>query len=152
MLYSFKLFIIPCLCFFHISTIFANEAPKTVKGATTINSTQAQNLYLQEDAIFIDIRPRNEWLWGHIDGAQHLGLKSTFSFLYHDGFINRNTPLIIYGNGSHEMKAALASYMAILWEYKNVFYYREGYFAWLALDLPIMTKHEMTSDILPDYN
>lgn len=115
----------------------AGEAPEHVEGATTVNAAQAIRLH-EQGAVFIDIRTQQEWNWGHLEGARHLGLKSTFALLYRDGFMDRKTPVVIYGNGAHRARAAFASRLAVLWGYEKVFYFREGYFSWLAFDLPVV--------------
>ncbi len=119
----------------------AGESPEHVKGATTVNTAQAMRLH-ELGAMFIDIRTRREWNWGHVEGAHHLGLKSTFALLYHEGFMDRKTPVVIYGSGTHRIRAAFASYLAVLWGYEKVFYFREGYFSWLAFDLPVVMRSD----------
>ncbi|WP_230460367.1 rhodanese-like domain-containing protein [Sansalvadorimonas verongulae] len=114
----------------------AKEAPVFVTGAETISTEQARELF-QSQAAFIDVRSREKWQWGHIEGAQHFGLYSTFALLKHPGFISKDQPLVIYGNGSHTMRSALAAHLAASWGYKTVYYYRDGYFSWQAKDLPI---------------
>ncbi|WP_281648244.1 rhodanese-like domain-containing protein [Parendozoicomonas sp. Alg238-R29] len=114
----------------------AKEAPESINGADTITTTQAQELF-RSGATFIDVRTRQKWQWGHIQGAHHFDLRSTFGLLRHPGFIKKDHPVVIYSNGPHTMRGALASYMATSWGYENVYFYRDGYFSWLATDLPI---------------
>ena len=33
--------------------------------------------------------------------------------------------------------AAMASFFAMNWGYRNIYFYRDGYFSWLASDFPI---------------
>lgn len=116
--------------------VSADEAPFSVQGAQTISTEQAAELY-QKQATFIDVRSRDKWQWGHIQGASHFGLRSTFALLRHPGFIERGRPVVIYSNGSHTMRSALAAYMAASWGYEKIYYYRDGFFAWQAQDYPI---------------
>ena len=114
----------------------ADEAPFSVQGAQTITTEQAAELY-QKQAAFIDVRSRDKWQWGHIQGASHFDLRSTFALLRHPGFIDRDRPVVIYSNGPHTMRSALAAYMAASWGYEKIYYYRDGFFAWQAQDFPI---------------
>ncbi|MCL6269284.1 rhodanese-like domain-containing protein [Sansalvadorimonas sp. 2012CJ34-2] len=113
----------------------AGEAPASVDGAITIDTLKARELF-EQGTTFIDVRNRNKWRWGRVKGAHHFDLRSTFSLLRYEGFVERDDPVVIYGNGPHSMRAAMATYMASAWGYKNIYYYRDGYFSWLAADFP----------------
>lgn len=119
------------------NSALAGESPEHVDGAITVNTQQAKRLH-ELGALFIDIRTRQEWNWGHVKSARPLGLKSTFSLLYQEGVADRKKPIVIYGSGTHRVRSAFASYLAVLWGYEKVFYFREGYFSWLAFDLPVV--------------
>ncbi|MCK5894943.1 MAG: rhodanese-like domain-containing protein [Endozoicomonadaceae bacterium] len=115
----------------------ASESPEKISNAITVNADEAQNLY-EQGAMFVDVRTRQEWAWGHVEGSYHLGLKSTFVLLYRENAIDHKTPIVIYGSGTHMVRATLASYLAVLWGYEKVYYFREGYFSWLARDMPVV--------------
>lgn len=115
----------------------ASESPEMVSDAITVSADEAQSLY-EQGAVFIDVRTRQEWDWGHVEGSHHFGLKSTFVLLYRDNVIDHKTPMVIYGSGTHRVRATLASYLAVLWGYEEVYYFREGYFSWLSHDMPVV--------------
>lgn len=117
--------------------VSATESPVDIKGVITINSYQAKKLH-ELGAPFIDIRPEKEWEWGRIKGAHNLVLHERFRELFMTGELDKTMPLVIYGNSSYHMSAAIASYLAALWGYKNIFFFRNGYFTWLALDYPVV--------------
>ena len=62
------------------SAVNAQEAPAQVPGAVTVNVLQARYLY-EQGALFVDVRPQREWLWGHVNGAVQLGLADEFKSL-----------------------------------------------------------------------
>ena len=55
----------------------AAEAPVEVEGAMTISVYQAKQLH-ELGAVFVDVRPRREWAWGHVEGAVNLDLAHEF--------------------------------------------------------------------------
>ncbi len=130
-----KLLLLVAALFGPVFMVNAGEAPLNISGATTIDSDKARQLF-DQGATFIDVRTRKKWQWGRVEGSHHFGLRTTFSLLRYEGFVERDDPIVIYGNGPHSMRAALAVYMASTWGYTQIYYYREGYFSWLAQDHP----------------
>ncbi|QZX81291.1 rhodanese-like domain-containing protein [Metapseudomonas otitidis] len=112
----------------------AEEAPLHVAGATTVNVLQAKRLF-DYGALFIDVRPDREWSWGHVHGAVHLDLSDRFAGLAMPQW-PRHVPLVIYCDSDVCPRGALAAQLAVGWGYRQVFYFRDGYFAWQLLDFP----------------
>lgn len=119
----------------------AQEAPINIKNVVTINTHQAKRLH-ELGALFIDVRPLQQWGWGHIDGSHNLDLRAGFRQLFMPGTLDKGTPIVIYGNSTYHMRGAIASYLAALWGYKRVFFFRDGYFSWLALDYPVVLQSD----------
>lgn len=119
----------------------AQEAPVNIKDVVTVNTHQAKRLH-ELGALFVDVRPLEQWRWGRVDGAHNLDLKSGFRQLFMPGTLDKNTPIVIYGNSIYHMRGAIASYLAALWGYKRVFFFRDGYYSWLALDFPVTLKSD----------
>lgn len=113
----------------------AQEAPLMVEGAITVNVLQAKYLY-DRGALFIDIRPSREWGWGHVRGAMHLELADHFGALARPHW-PRQMPLVIYCDSEVCPHSALAAHLAVSWGYLQVFYFRDGFFAWQLLDFPL---------------
>jgi rhodanese-related sulfurtransferase len=120
----------------------AGEAPRDVDGALTVNVFQAKRLH-ELGAVFIDVRPGREWLWGHVEGAVHFDLASDFASLA-DAQWPRELPLVIYCDSEVCPRSAQAARMAVAWGYQRVFYFREGYFAWQLHDFPQVTAADTT--------
>ncbi|MDP0588679.1 MAG: rhodanese-like domain-containing protein [Candidatus Endonucleobacter bathymodioli] len=117
--------------------VSAEEVPVYIKGVITVNSHQAKRLH-DLGAIFLDVRSEDQWLWGHIEGSHNLDLNGGFRQLFTTGTLNQDIPIVIYGNSSYHMGGAIASYLATLWGYTKVFFFRDGYFSWLALDYSVV--------------
>lgn len=113
----------------------AHEAPADVRGAMTVNVFQAKRLH-ELGAVFIDVRPNREWSWGHVSGAVHLDLSRDFFDLSHHEW-PRSVPLVVYCDSEVCPASAEAVRLAVGWGYEQVFYFREGYFAWLMQDFPL---------------
>ena len=123
----------------------AQEAPVNIKDVVTINTHQAKRLHTL-GALFIDVRPYQQWSWGHVDGAHSLDLRAGFRQLFMPGTLDKDTPIVIYGNSTYHMRGAIASYLAALWGYKRVFFFRDGYYSWLALDYPVTLKSDQEAE------
>ena len=131
-----------CVVFFAvasavISSVASAEAPDKVDGATTINAEEAHKLF-DSGAVFIDVRDEEAWKLGHIDGAVHLDFnEDEFVILYVSEKLDRSTQIVFYSNSPLSSRGAMASYFAASWGYKNVHYFRDGYYAWMAKDYPV---------------
>ncbi|MEY8263656.1 MAG: rhodanese-like domain-containing protein [Bermanella sp.] len=113
------------------------EQIESIQGARTVDAFQALNLF-DRGATFIDVREQQEFLLGHIRSAVHLDLKRDFNDLYLIETLDRNIPIVIYCNSAHCYRSAVATFLAVAWGYENVYYFKDGYFTWLALDLPVV--------------
>jgi len=113
------------------------EQIESIQGANTVDAFQALRLF-DRGATFIDVREEQEFLLGHIRSAVHLDLKRDFNDLYLIETLDRNIPIVIYCNSAHCYRSAVATFLAVAWGYENVYYFKDGYFTWLALDLPVV--------------
>ena len=128
------------------------EAPLEIEGATTVGLDRAKSLY-DEGAVFIDVRDRRAWSLGHIEGAVHLDFNANeFSVLYLSEDLDRATPIVFYTSSSLNIRGAMASFFATNWGYSNVYYFREGFYSWMAADMPVELKMAGRSDALPSLN
>jgi hypothetical protein len=116
--------------------VFA-EAPAEISGAKTVDAAAAKALY-QQGAVFIDVRDKLSWSTGHIAGSVNLDFNDdAFIILYVSNELDKETPLVFYCDSALAPSAAMASFFASSWGYKNVHYFRDGYYSWLAADFPI---------------
>lgn len=118
-----------------------DEAPTQINGVVTINTYQAKRLH-DIGALFIDVRSHRQWQYGHVDGSHNLDLRGGFRQLFSPGVVDKETPIVIYGNSTYHMRGAIGSYLAALWGYQRVFFLRDGYYSWLALDFPVTLKSD----------
>ena len=123
----------------------AQEAPVEINGVITINTFQAKRLH-DVGALFLDVRPYQQWQFGHVEYARSLGLRQGFRQLLEPETLDKETPIVIYGNSTYHMRGAVGSYLAALWGYKRVFFLRDGYFSWLTMDYPVTLKSDIPED------
>ena len=122
------------------SLVFA-EAPLNVDGAETVGLEQAHQLY-EDGAVFIDVRDSLDWALGHIDGAVHLDFSTNeFSVLYVSEDLDRETPVVFYTSSPLNIRSAMATFFAANWGYKKVYYFRDGFYSWMAADYPVNLKY-----------
>lgn len=105
---------------------------------------QAKRLY-DLGAVFIDVRRDEEWRLGHIENARHVSFRKNFAQLKELDGINKKTPLVFYCSMSECKTGPYASAISMEWGYENVFYFRRGYFAWMAEDYPIDMSQQLTT-------
>jgi len=117
----------------------AYEAPLEINGAETIDYGDAMRL-MEEGAVFIDVRMEQDWNVGRIKGAIHLDFKEDFFVLYISDLLNHNTPIVFYCNSPLSFRGAMASFFAVKWGYTNIYFFRDGYYRWLAEDMPVEFK------------
>lgn len=123
------------LCLLLVCRAEASEAPIEVQGAITVNALQARQLY-ELGVLFIDVRPAREWAWGHVHGALHLELEGRFADLAAPGW-PRGMPIVLYCDSEVCPQGAEAARRAVGWGFRQVYYFRSGYFAWQLLDFPL---------------
>lgn len=112
------------------------EAPAAIDGAVSVSVDEARRLF-DQGAVFIDVRDHQSWTDGHIDGAVNLNLEtSEFTVLQISADLDRSTPLVFYSDSPLTLQGAIASYMAGEWGYRKVYYFRDGYYAWISEDFP----------------
>jgi len=56
--------------------------------------------------------------------------------LYVSDALDKHTPIVFYCDSPLSATGAMASFFAASWGYSNVYFFREGYFSWLASDMP----------------
>lgn len=128
------------LFFVSIASHSYAEAPRQIEGVTTVNLSNAKYLF-DRGAVFIDVRHRDDWSLGHIKGAINLDFNdSEFSVLFLSPELDRSTPIVFYNSSSINISGALASFFATNWGYSNVYFFREGFYSWMAADLPVELK------------
>jgi len=124
-----------------LSSISFAAAPLDVDGAETVGLEKAHQLY-KEGAVFIDVRDSRDWSVGHIDGAVHLDFSTNeFSVLYVSEDLDRDTPVVFYTSSPLNIRSAMATFFAANWGYKKVYYFREGFYSWMAADYPVDLKY-----------
>lgn len=125
----------------------AAEAPDVVEGARTVTLDQARSLF-DAGAVFIDVRDPQTWSLGHIEGSVNLDFNaSEFAVLYISRELDRETPIVFYTNSPLEARSAMASFFASRWGYTNVYYFREGFYSWMAADFPVELKLAGSSEL-----
>ena len=116
------------------------EAPDVVIGAQTVDLQQAKSLF-DQGAVFIDVRDPQSWSLGHIEGSVNLDFNaSEFAVLYISKELDRTTPIVFYTSSALNVRSAMASFFASNWGYTNVYYFREGFYSWMAADFPVELK------------
>lgn len=123
-----------CIC---LPWMAQAEQIEAIKGARTIDAFEALTMF-EKGATFIDVRDQFEFQLGHIRSAVHLDLKRDFNDLYLIETLDKDIPIVIYCNSAHCYRSAVATFLAVAWGYENVHYFKDGYFTWLALDLPVV--------------
>ena len=128
----------------------SKEAPSQIEGVRVIDVAQAAFLYSQ-GAVFIDVRKASDYRIGHIEGSVHLDFsEDEFVLLYISGSLARDTPVVFYSESPLVNSGAMASYFAAAWGYENVYFFRDGFYAWLAVDHPTTLGDPSQAEMMGD--
>jgi len=118
------------------SLLFAGyQAPLTVKGATTIDSKKAFELY-NKGVKFLDVRPLRFLKNGKIKNTLHLYVDEMTKYKL-EKLVKPDEAVIFYCNGSGCPLSAKALKLAVSYGYTKLYYYRDGIPAWDYYKLPI---------------
>ena len=115
---------------------FAELAPLSVDGATTISVEQAATLF-DKGVAFVDVRSASDFEGGRIPGAHLLDSDSDFSEDALAAIVALDDPVVMYCNGVHCGRSSGACERAVSWGFTKVYYFREGFPAWDEAGLPI---------------
>ncbi len=117
---------------------FAADNIVDLSKAIIINTDQAY--FLQRNgALFIDVRSKEKWDVGNIENSVNLDFLNDFSKLYQSK-VPKDMPIVIYGEDASSLRSAYAVATATDWGFTQVYYYRDGYFRWIAHNLPSTLK------------
>lgn len=106
-----------------------------------ISLPEAEKLYRDRQAVFLDARPANDYLRGHIRGARNLPWQEVDQFFVEVAEnLEPETPIITYCDGetcslSHDLAVFLADMGFI-----NVRVLVNGWTLWQAAGLPVETQ------------
>jgi len=127
-----------------------NTTPTTLPGAKVVTAAEAQALIAQGMAVY-DVRVEEEYKKAHIPGSRSLtyqeGSAKEVGFDPGDDqwALNRlpkdkNTPFIVYCDGTICWRGYKSAVMAVKAGYKNVHWFRGGFPEWKEAGMPIETK------------
>lgn len=119
-----------------LTPAWAEQSPMTVDGTTAIDVVAAKKLFDRE-VPFIDVRKNSDWEAGRVPGAHHLELKKQFTEAAMLKISGKGDEVVIYCNGSGCMRSSQACAKAVAWGFKKVHYFRDGFPAWKAANMPI---------------
>ena len=123
---------------FSVLSIEASSAESSlqVKGATSIDATQAKKLF-DAGALFIDVRKDKDWAVGRVPDAVHIELKKKFNESALNAEAKIDEDIVIYCNGFSCLRSSEATEMAVSWGYTNIYYFRSGFPAWKTAGFPV---------------
>lgn len=113
-----------------------DATPMEVKGATTVDTAMAKQLFDQE-AAFIDLRKENVWNSGRVPGAIWMDFKRGFNQDALASEVDKGEKVVFYCSGVRCPRSSKASAKAVSWGYSNVYYFRDGFPAWKNAGHPV---------------
>ena len=103
------------------ASLFAFEAPLNVKGAKTIDSRLAYDMF-SKNVKFLDVRPIKFVKFGKIAGALHLYVDNFKKELL-EQIVKKDEPLVVYCNGRGCPLSSEAIVKLVKYGYTNLYYY-----------------------------
>ncbi|MBE0467927.1 MAG: rhodanese-like domain-containing protein [Methyloprofundus sp.] len=122
---------------FAAPVVAGNPSPKSVDGAKTIGAKETRALWLKGVA-FIDPRSSADWDAGRIPGSLHMERgKPVYSEQTVLDFVKYKTaPIVSYCNAESCHRSAKLAQDLVKWGFSEVYYFRDGYPAWLETGSP----------------
>jgi adenylate cyclase len=116
-----------------------NDGEYEVTGATKIDAAQANALHSQ-GAVFVDVRGPDSFGAGHIPSAANLEMSSGLSKERLAKLASENDKVVFYCVGKYCPRSTYACAKALLWGYKQVYYFAGGFPAWKNAGYPVETS------------
>lgn len=105
------------------------QSPETVVGAETVSLEQAKKLHA-DGITFIDVRSAKHYKKRHIPGAVNLYVKDQFTESNLLKLGKKDTPMVVYCNGTHCSLSYKAAEAAVSWGFTSIKYFRAGMRGW----------------------
>ena len=105
------------------------QSPEFVDGTESVDLEQAEKLHAM-NVLFIDVRSSRQYGKRHIPGAINLFVNDGFSEQNLLKNIKKETPFVVYCNGTHCSLSYKAATAAVAWGFTGVKYFRGGARAW----------------------
>lgn len=113
----------------------AKEDPMKVPGAKTINAMQAKKLF-DQGVIFVDVRRDKIFAKGRIPDAVHIEMRKVYNQQTLGEHVKLNQKVVIYYDGTCK-RCYKAVEQAVSWGFAKVYYFRDGYDAWVGAGYPV---------------
>lgn len=118
---------------------FAQDAPMTIAGTTTVNAEQVVDLVTKKsNLVILDNRKPEDFAAGHIEGAIRLIDTDVTPDSLAKAIKTKETPVLFYCNGLKCGRAAKAAAVAVQQGYKEIYYYALGLDEWSKKGLPLV--------------
>jgi TolB-like protein/tetratricopeptide (TPR) repeat protein len=109
-----------------------------VTGATTIDHKEAKKLH-DRGVKFVDVRAASGFASGHVPGAFNLDAGTEFSRESLARIVSKDEEFVVSCHGKTCPDSAFASAKALLWGFRNVYYFAGGFPAWEEAGYPVET-------------
>lgn len=127
-----------------------NTTPTSLPGAKIISAAEANALIAKGMAVF-DVRVEDEYKTAHVPGAVSVTYKESSAkevgfdpaddqFALNKLPKDKNTPFMMYCDGTICWRSYKSAVMAIQAGWKNVYWFRGGFPEWKEAGLPVETK------------
>jgi len=126
----------------YIRFIIRTRDDYSVKGTTKIDSVTAKAMIDRGGAIFVDVRSASEFAREHIPGAQNIGLVADLTQEWISEIAGKEDEVVFYCHGKRCPHSAFAAARALGWGFKNIFYFAEGYPAWVVAGYRVEAAHQ----------
>jgi len=107
-----------------------------VTGATTIALKQAKTLH-DRGVKFVDVRAAKDFASGHVPRAFNLDVATELSRDTLSRIVGKNEEFALSCHGKNCPDSALASAKAVMWGFKRVYYFAEGFPRWQEAGYPV---------------
>jgi rhodanese-related sulfurtransferase len=113
-----------------------DEGYYDVTGATTIDHKQAKTLH-DRGVKFVDVRAAKDFANGHVPRAFNLDVGTELSRDTLSRIVGKDEELVLFCHGKYCPDSVFASAKAVMWGFKQVYYFAGGFPAWQEAGYPV---------------
>jgi len=117
-------------------------SPEDFPSMQFIGILEAEDLFVGENAVFLDSRAEEKYLEGHILGAINIPFEGGEHIVEEQLLLSRQATLIVYCDGNECQSSVLLAKVLSEYGFEDIRVFFGGWAEWVAAGLPLSEKND----------
>ena len=117
-------------------------SPEDFPSMQFIGILEAEDLFVGENAVFLDSRAEEKYLEGHILGAINIPFEGGEHIVEEQLLLSRQATLIVYCDGNECQSSVLLAKVLAEYGFEDIRVFFGGWAEWVAAGLPLSEKND----------